>query len=80
MAKLEIRAVIKYFCNFQVNSLRLHGNPWEGVSFLQQQSLRGGESVDDDGRSDRPNDATADKNVKIVPWLCVIGVRPAKRS
>ena len=38
---------------------------------IGQQSLKGGESVEDDGRSGRPKDATADENVKVVHTLVI---------
>ena len=35
---------------------------------------KGGERLEDDGRSGRPKDATTDENVKVLqPWLYVIG-------
>ena len=39
-----------------------------------QQSLRRGETFEDNGRSGRPKDATADETVRVAhtPWLCVI--------
>ena len=39
-----------------------------------QQSLRGGESVNDDGRSGRPKMPSLIKiSRSCTPWLCVIG-------
>ena len=35
-----------------------------------QQSLRGGESIEDGGWSGSPKDATADENVKVVCKTC----------
>ena len=34
-----------------------------------QQSLRGGESVEEEGRSGRPKDSKADENVKVMHTL-----------
>ena len=39
-----------------------------------------GESVDDNGRSGRPEDATADENVKVVHTLVVCDSRQDLRS
>ena len=46
---------------------------WKPLGRNWQQSLRGGESIEDDGRSGRPKDATADEHFKvahIVPAMC----------
>ena len=40
-----------------------------------QQSLRGGTSVEDDGRSGRPNDATTDENVKVMHTQVICDMR-----
>ena len=41
---------------------------------------RGRESVEDDGRSGRPKDATADQNVKVVHTLVICDRRRDLRS
>ena len=42
--------------------------------------LKRGESVEDDGRSDRPKDATAEENVKVVHTLVMCARRQDLRS
>ena len=42
--------------------------------------LKRGESVEDDGRSDRPKDATAEENVKVVHTLVMCARRQGLRS
>ena len=79
MEKLEIRSVIKYFCN--------KGNPLEEIHEYFMETLgkespsyrtvktwtatfkRERESAEDYGGSGRPKDATADENVKVVHIL-----------
>ena len=66
--------------------MRLHGNPWEGFppnSTVKKwaahfKSWR--ESVEDDGRSGCPKDATADLNVKVVHILVMCIMRREMRN
>ena len=78
MEKLEIGVVIKYFCKKGIPPKEIHENfmetlgnesPYITVKKWAAEFKRGRESVEDDGRSGRPNDATADENVNVVHTL-----------
>ena len=76
---LEIRAVIKYFCKKGMPSKEIHEDfmetllkespSYSTVKEWTAEFKRGRESVEDDGRSGRPKDATADENVKVMHTL-----------
>ena len=75
MEKLVFRAVIKYFCMKGMYPKEIHEDFVESPSYDTvkkngQQRLREGErrreSSEDDGRSGRPKNATADENVQVV--------------
>ena len=76
MKKLEIRAVIKYFCRKGMAPKEILEDfmerSWEGVSILSTvkkwaaEFKRGRETFEDGGRSGRPKDVTAVENVKVV--------------
>ena len=70
MEKLEIREVIKYFYKKGLPSNEIHEDFMVtlGKEFPSY-SLKGRESVEDDGRSGRPKDATTDENVNDVHTL-----------
>ena len=89
MEKLEIRAVIKYFSKKGMPPKEIHEDFMETLgkespsykySEKRQQSLRGRESVENDGRSGRPKDATADENVNVVHTLLMCDSRRDQRS
>ena len=74
MEKLEIRAVIKYFCKKGMPPKEIHENFMQslGKEFPSYSTVKkwaaefqrgGGESVEDDGRSGRPKDASVDENI-----------------
>ena len=79
MEKLEIRAVIKYFCKRGMPPKGIHEDSMETlgkespsystVKKWAAEFKRRRESVEDVGRSGRPKDATADENVKVVHTL-----------
>ena len=79
MEKLEIRAVIKYFCKKGMPPKEIHEDFIETlfstVKKWATEFKREREGVEDDGRPGSPKDATADENVKVVhtPCLYVIG-------
>ena len=83
MEKLEIRAVIKYFCKIGMPPKEIYEDIMETLgkespSYSTMKELaaefeRGRESVEDDGRSGHPKDATADEHFKVVhtvPVMC----------
>ena len=79
MEKLEMRAVIKYFCKKGMPPKEIHegfmetlGKESPSYSTVKKWAAefkRGRESVEDDGRSGRPKDATTNENVKVVHTL-----------
>ena len=78
IVKLEIRAVIKYFCKKRMPPKVFHEDfmetlgkesPYSTVKKMTAEFKRGRESVEDDGRSGRSKDATADENVKVMHIL-----------
>ena len=72
MEKLEIRAVIKYFCKKGMPPKGIHKDFMETLSTVKKLAAefkRWRESVEDDGRSCRLKDATANENVKVVRTL-----------
>ena len=85
MEKVEIKVVIKYFCRKGKHPKEIHEDFIEtiGKESLSYSTVktwaadfkRGRESADDDGRSDRPKDATANE-MKMsrsgTLWLGVI--------
>ena len=82
MEKLEIRAIIKYFCNKGMPPKEIHEDfmetpgkespSYSTVKKWTAEFKRVRESVEDDGRSGRSKDATSDENVKAVhtPVMC----------
>ena len=90
MEKLEIRTVIKYFCEKGMPPKEIHEDFMEtvGMEFPSYNTVkkwaaelkRGRVSVQDDGRSVRPKDATADENVKVVHTLVMCDRRRDLRS
>ena len=81
MEKLEIRLVIKYFCTKGMPSKEIHEDYMETLgkkspSYSRMKKCaaefkRGNASVEDDGRSGRLKDATADENFKVVHILAM---------
>ena len=79
MEKLEIRAVTKYFCKQGMPPKEIHeefmetlGKESPSYSTVKKWAAefkRGRESIEGDGRSGHPKDATADENVKVVHTL-----------
>ena len=76
MDKIEIRAVIKYFCKKGMPPKEIHEDFMETLgkeshysTVKKMDSREGGKSVEDDGRSGRPKDATAFENVMVVHTL-----------
>ena len=72
MEKLEIRAVIKYFCKKGMPSKEIHEDFMETLSTVKKMAAEfkmWRESVEDDGRSGHLKDATANENVKVVHTL-----------
>ena len=72
MEKLETRVVIKYFCKKGMHPKEIHEDfmetlgkesPYSTVKKWAAEFKRGRWSVEDDGHSGCPEDATADKNV-----------------
>ena len=84
MQNVEIRAVIKYFCRKGMHPKEIHEHfietvgkeslSYNTVKTWAAEFKRGRESVDDDGRSDRPEDATAYEKMSrsCTLWLGVI--------
>ena len=78
MEKVQIRAVIKYFCKKGMPPKEIHEDFMETlgkesasytcctVKKWAAEFKRGRESFEDDGWSGCPKDATADENVKVV--------------
>ena len=86
MEKVKIRVVIKYFCKkgmppkeIQEDFMETLGKESPSSSTVKKMGSRvyggGGESIEDDGRSGRPKDATADENVKVVHSLVMCDTR-----
>ena len=79
MEKLEIRAVIKCFYKTAMPPKEIHEAFMETIGKASPSYSTGKtcaaefkmerESVEDDGRSGNPKDATADENVKVVYTL-----------
>ena len=79
MKKFEISAVIEYFCKKGIppkvinqdfmETLGKESPSYRAVIKWAAEFKRGRESVEDDGRSGRPKDATADENVNVVHAL-----------
>ena len=79
MEKPESRAVIKYFCRKVMPPKEIHEDFVETLGMESTSSStvkkwaakikRGRESVEEDERSGRPKDATADENVMVVHTL-----------
>ena len=90
MKKLEIRAVIKYFCKKgmppkEINedfmeTLGKESAFYSTVKKWAADFKRGRESVEDDIRSGRPKYATSDENVKFVHTLVMCDRRRDLRS
>ena len=66
MEKLEIRAVIKHFCEKGMPPKEIMKTLYKpvGRSLLTVKNRQ--KSLEDDGRSGHLKDATADENVKVV--------------
>ena len=85
MEKLEIRAVIKYFCKKGMPPKEIHVDLietlWkESPSYITVKKMAadlkmGREGIEDDGWSGRPKDATADENVMVVHTLVMCDMR-----
>ena len=84
MEKLEIRAVIKYFCKKGIPPKGIHedfietlGNesPYITVKKWAAEFKRGRESVGDDGRPGRLKDASPDENVNLLHTLVMCDKR-----
>ena len=79
LEKVEIRAVIKYLCMKGMPPKEIHetfmknlGRESPSYSTVKNWTTkfkRERESVEADGRSGRPKDATADENVKVMNTL-----------
>ena len=90
MEKLEIRGVIKNFCKKGMPPKEIHEDLMETlgkespsystVKKWAAEFKRGRESVEDDGRSGRPTDATADDIVMVVHTLVMCDRRQDLRS
>ena len=91
MEKLEIRAVIKYFCRKGMPLKEIHEDFMETIgkespsySTLKKKTpaefKRERESVENDGRFGYPKDATADEYVKVLHTLVMCGRRRDLRS
>ena len=75
MEKLEISAVIKYFCKKRMPPKEIHEDfietfeeespSYSTVKIWAAELKRGTYGFEDDGRSGRPHDATGDENVKM---------------
>ena len=82
MEKLEIRAVIKYFSKKGMPPKVIHEDfmetlgkespSYSTVKNWAAEFKMGRDSVEDDGQSGRPKDATTDENVMVVhtPVMC----------
>ena len=81
MEKLSLRIVIKYFCKKGMFLKEIHedfmetfGKESPSYSTVKKwvaEFKRGKESVEDDGRSGRPKNATADENVKVIHTMAM---------
>ena len=90
MEKLEIRAVIKYFCKKGMPTKEIHedfmetlGKESPSYSTVKKWAAElktGRESVVDDGRSGHPKDTTTDENVMVVNTLVMCDRRRDLRS
>ena len=89
MEKIEIREVIKYFCKKGMPPKEIREDFMETLgkespSYSSEkwaaEFKRGREGIEDDGRSGRPKDATADENVKVVHTLVMSDRRRDLRS
>ena len=88
MEKLEIRAVIEYFCKKGMSPKEIHEyfmetlvkeSPYSSKKWTAEFKT-GRESVEDDGRSGRAKDTTADENVKVVHTMVMCDRRRDLRS
>ena len=82
MEKLEIRGLIKYFCK-EIHEDFFETLGKEDPSYMIVKKWAAGfkrGSVEDDGCSGHPKDATADENVKVVHTLVMCGRRRDQRS
>ena len=90
MEKLEIRAVIKYFCKKGMLPKEIHEDfmetlgkespSYSTVKKWAAEFKKGRESVEEDGRSGGPKDGTADENIKVVHTLVMCDRRRDLRS
>ena len=88
--KLEIRAVIKYFCKKAMPPKEIHedfmetlGKDSPSFSTVKKWAAefkRGRENIEDDGLCDHPKDAFAADNVKVVHALIMCDRRRDMRS
>ena len=84
METLEIRVVIKYFCKTECLPRKFMKTSWKPLGRSLHSTVkkwaaafkRGREGIEGDGRSGRPQDATADENVKVVHTLVMGDRRP----
>ena len=90
MDKLDIRAVIKYFCKKIMppkegneDFMDTLGKESPSDSTMKKWTAefkRGRESVEHDGRSGPPKNATSEENVKVVHTLVMCDMRRDLRS
>ena len=90
MDKLEIRVIIKYFCKKGMPPKEIHEDfmetfgkaspSYSAVKKWAAEFKRERESVEDDGRSGCPKDATTDENIKVVHTLVMYDRRRDRQS
>ena len=80
LEKVEIRAVINYFYQKGMPPKEIHEDfmetlgkesPYNKLKNWAAEFKRGRESVENDGRSDRPEDTTTDKNIEVAHTLVI---------